>query len=131
MSVYTPQRGEQSAERLTLEDRKRLAAAIPELARKYPKFLIKSGMAGAILSPPASPDKCTFARVSANYTADLRTRVAPCVFGGDPDCSECGCAISSALHWIMNEKAGPIATRHLLNASLSIGGAVARLKKAS
>ena len=56
MSVYTPQRGEQSAERLTLEDRKRLAEAIPELATKYPKFLIKSGMARAILSPPSSPD---------------------------------------------------------------------------
>ncbi len=131
MSVYTPQRGEQSAERLTIEDRKRLAEAIPGLARKYPKFLIKSGIAGAILSPPSSPEQCTFARVSANYTADLRTRVEPCVFGGDPDCSECGCAISSALHWIMNEKAGPIAGRHVLDASLTIGEAVARLKKAS
>jgi sulfatase maturation enzyme AslB (radical SAM superfamily) len=131
MSVYTPQRGEQSAERLTMDDRKRLAEAIPGLARKYPKFLIKSGIAGAILSPPSSPEQCTFARVSANYTADLRTRVEPCVFGGDPDCSECGCAISSALHWIMNEKAGPIAGRHVLNASLRVGAAVARLKKAS
>jgi hypothetical protein len=131
MSVYTPQRGEQSAERLTLEDRKRLAEAIPGLASKYPKFLIKSGMARAILSPPASPADCAFARVSANYTADLRTRVAPCVFGGDPDCSECGCAISSALHWITNEKAGPIAARHLLDASLRIGEMVAGLKKAS
>ncbi|MBV9771790.1 MAG: radical SAM protein [Bryobacterales bacterium] len=131
MSVYTPQRGEQSAERLTPEDRKRLAAAIPWLARKYPKFLIKPGMAQAILSPPSSPAECAFARVSANYTADLRTRVEPCVFGGDPDCSECGCAISSALHWITNQKAGPIAVRQLLNASLGIGSAVARLKKAS
>jgi organic radical activating enzyme len=131
MSVYTPQRGEQSAERLTMDDRKRLADAIPGLAAKYPKFLIKSGIAGAILSPPSSPQECTFARVSANYTADLRTRVEPCVFGGDPDCSECGCAISSALHWIMNEKAGPIAGRHVLDASLRIGEAVARLKKAS
>jgi len=131
MSVYTPQRGEQSAERLTMEDRQRLAEAIPGLARKYPKFLIKSGIAGAILNPPSSPEQCTFARVSANYTADLRTRVEPCVFGGDPDCSQCGCAISSALHWIMNEKAGPIAGRHVLNASLRVGTAVARLKKAS
>jgi len=131
MSVYTPQRGEQSAERLTMEDRRRLAEAIPDLAMKYPKFLSKGGMARAILNPPASPEECAFARVSANYTADLRTRVAPCVFGGDPDCSECGCAISSALHWITNEKAGPIAVRHLLDASLRIGEAVARLKKAS
>jgi organic radical activating enzyme len=131
MSVYTPQRGEQSAERLTSGDRKRLADAIPGLAQKFPKFLIKSGMARALLSPPPSPEQCAFARVSANYTADLRTRVKPCVFGGDPDCSECGCAISSALHWITNERAGPIAARHLLDASLGIGAAVARLKKAS
>jgi MoaA/NifB/PqqE/SkfB family radical SAM enzyme len=131
MSVYTPQRGEQSAERLTLEDRKRLAEAIPWLAGKYPKFLIKPGMARAILSPPSSPAECSFARVSANYTADLETRVEPCVFGGDPDCSECGCAISSALHWITNEKVGPIAARRLLDASLGIGEVVARLKKAS
>ncbi|MGA2212383.1 MAG: radical SAM protein [Bryobacteraceae bacterium] len=131
MSVYTPQRGEQSAERLTLEDRKRLAEAIPWLAGKYPKFLIKPGMARAILSPPSSPAECSFARVSANYTADLETRVEPCVFGGDPDCSECGCAISSALHWITNEKVGPITGRRLLDASLGIGEVVARLKKAS
>jgi MoaA/NifB/PqqE/SkfB family radical SAM enzyme len=131
MSVYTPQRGEQSAERLTPEDRHRLAEAIPWLAKKYPKFLIKPGMARAILRPPSGPGDCAFARVSANYTADLRTRVEPCVFGGDPDCSECGCAISSALHWITNEKAGPIAARHVLDASLRIGAAVARLKKAS
>jgi len=83
------------------------------------------------LNPPASPQECAFARVSANYTADLRTRVAPCVFGGEPNCSECGCAISSALHWITNEKAGPITARHLLDASLRIGQAVAWMKKAS
>src|ERR1700733_12723952 len=131
MSVYTPQRGERSAERLTLDDRKRLAEAIPGLARKYPKFLIKSGMARAILSPPSSPAECAFARGSANYTADLHPPRTPCVFGGDPDCSECGCAISSALHWITNEKAGPIAARTLLDTSLRIGEAVARLKRAS
>jgi len=128
MSVYTPQRGEQSAERLTGEDRLRLAEAIPDLAKKYPKFLIKPGMARAILNPPASPEDCAFARVSANYTADLKTRVAPCVFGGDPECSECGCAISSALHWITNEKA---AARVALNASLKVGQAVAKLQRAS
>jgi sulfatase maturation enzyme AslB (radical SAM superfamily) len=131
MSVYTPQRGEESAERLTQQDRARLAAAIPELAGKFPKFLIKSGMARAILDPPQSPESCAFARVSANYTADLKTRVTPCVFGGDPDCSECGCAISSALHWITNEKAGPIRARHVLDASLKVGAAVRSISGAS
>jgi MoaA/NifB/PqqE/SkfB family radical SAM enzyme len=126
MSVYTPQRGERSAERLTLEDRARLADAIPGLARKFPKFLVKSGMARAIVDPPSDPAACAFARVSANYTADLKTRVKPCVFGGDPECSECGCAISSALHWITNASAGPIRARHLLDASLKVGALAAK-----
>jgi MoaA/NifB/PqqE/SkfB family radical SAM enzyme len=127
MSVYTPQHGEQSPEMLSRDHRVQLAAAIPELARKYPKFLVKPGMAQALLSPPASPADCAFARVSANYTADLRTRVTPCVFGGNPDCSQCGCAISTALHWITNQKIGPVRARHLLNASLAVGAAVRRL----
>jgi len=131
MSVYTPQQGEQSPEILPTEDRVRLAAVIPELARKYPKFLFKPGMAQALLHPPASPAECAFARVSANYTADLRTRVRPCVFGGNPDCSECGCAISSALHWITGLKVGPLRARHLLDASLGIGTAVSKLTAGS
>ncbi len=130
-SVYTPQRGEQSPEMLAPGDRARLAAALPTLSRKYPKLLVTPGMMQAFLTPPVTPQQCAFARISANYTADLRTRVKPCVFGGDPDCSQCGCAISSALHWITNEKAGPIRARPLFDASLAIGSAVARLKPAT
>jgi pyruvate-formate lyase-activating enzyme len=60
MSVYTPQKGEQSPEMLTPPDRTRLAEAIPALAREYHKFLITSGMAQALLSPPESPAECAF-----------------------------------------------------------------------
>ena len=130
MSVYTPQKGEQSREMLTLPDRVRLAEAIPVLAREYPKFLITAGMAQALLDPPESPGECAFARISANYTADLSTRVQPCVFGGNPDCSQCGCAISSALHWITNQKLGPVRARDLFNGSLAIGAAMNRLRGA-
>jgi MoaA/NifB/PqqE/SkfB family radical SAM enzyme len=130
MSVYTPQKGEQSPEMLTPRDRVRLAEAIPVLAREYPKFLTTTGMAQALLDPPQSPEECAFARVSANYTADLRTRVRPCVFGGNPDCSQCGCAISSALHWITNQKLGPVRARDLFNASMAIGAAMNRLRGA-
>jgi MoaA/NifB/PqqE/SkfB family radical SAM enzyme len=130
MSVYTPQKGEQSPEMLTPRDRVRLAEAIPVLAREYPKFLTTTGMAQALLDPPQSPEECAFARVSANYTADLRTRVRPCVFGGNPDCSQCGCAISSALHWITNQKLGPVRARDLFNGSLAMGAAMNRLRGA-
>jgi MoaA/NifB/PqqE/SkfB family radical SAM enzyme len=130
MSVYTPQKGEESPEMLTQTDRMRLTEAIPALAREYPKFLRTTGMAQALLHPPEYPGECAFARVSANYTADLRTRVRPCVFGGNPDCSQCGCAISSALHWITNQKLGPVRARDLFNGSLAIGAAMNRLRRA-
>ena len=128
MSVYTPQRGEVSPEMLSTEDRARLSEAIPKLAQKYPKVLATPGMAQAFVHPPAAPSECAFARVSASYTADLCTRIEPCVFGGDPDCSQCGCAISSALHWITGAQLGPLRARHLLDASLGIGAAANRTK---
>jgi MoaA/NifB/PqqE/SkfB family radical SAM enzyme len=128
MSVYTPQRKEQSAEMLSPEDRQRLADAIPKLAKKYPKFLTSAGMAEALMRPPSDPGSCAFARISANYTADLQTTVEPCVFGGDPDCSQCGCAISSALHWITNVKLGPVSARPFFDATVAIGSAVQRIQ---
>ena len=64
-----------------------------------------------------------------NYSADLRTHVEPCVFGGTPDCSQCGCSISSALHWIRDVKvAGPVNVGHLARTSLFVGSAVRKLR---
>ena len=113
MSVYTPQRGE--AERGAADQGRSHTAGRGDSMR-YPgniRSFCQGGMTRAILSPPPKPRAMRVCRVSANYTADLRTRVTPCVFGGDPDCSQCGCAISSALHWITNEKLGPLRARHL------------------
>src|SRR5580698_1164857 len=39
VSLYTPQIGEESAEKLTPEDRQEVARVLPQLARKFPKFL--------------------------------------------------------------------------------------------
>ena len=123
-SVYTPQIGEQSAEMLLPDDRKLLARELPALQRKYPKFLMNEGIARAILEPPASPDDCLFSKMSANYSADLKSRVEPCVFGGEPDCSQCGCAISSGLHWIKQVSVvGPLKIGHIANASIKVGPA--------
>jgi hypothetical protein len=129
VSLYSPQNGEESAERLTAEDRKQVAEELPRLRTRYPKLLVPRGMARAFVRPPSSPQNCLFSKMSVNYSADLRSRVEPCVFGGDPDCSQCGCSISSALHWIQNEKvAGPLRVRHLVKASLGVGSAVNRLR---
>lgn len=122
VSIYTPQVGEHSEEILTPSDRVALAQQLPALARQYPKLLFKEGIAEAFLHPPKNPDDCMFAKLSANYSADFETRVEPCVFGGTPDCAQCGCAISSGLHWIRGVRvAGPVKVSHFMAFSVRIG----------
>jgi MoaA/NifB/PqqE/SkfB family radical SAM enzyme len=129
VSVYTPQLGEQSAEMLTPDDRAAVAQRLSSLHRQYPKLLVTDGMARAIVRPPSNPDDCLFSKMSANYSADLQSRVEPCVFGGTPDCSQCGCSISSALHWIRNIKlAGPVKIDHFVTGSIAVGALMNRLR---
>jgi MoaA/NifB/PqqE/SkfB family radical SAM enzyme len=128
ISLYTPQIGENSAEMLTSDDRERVARELPPLRQRYPKLLINDGIAQAFVSPPEDPQHCLFSKMSLNYSADLKTRVEPCVFGGTPDCQQCGCAMSSALHWIKTIKvAGPVKIDHLVRTSMAVGAAVARV----
>jgi organic radical activating enzyme len=128
-SVYTPQRGEQTPEMLTESQRASLQEQLPVLARAHPKFLAPEGFAKALSNPPASPTDCIFSKMSVNYTADLKTRVEPCVFGGDPDCAQCGCSASAALHWIgeMPVFAG-IRVKHLVRGSMGIGSWINRFQ---
>jgi MoaA/NifB/PqqE/SkfB family radical SAM enzyme len=129
VSLYSPQMGEETPERLAPVDRERIARELPPLRKKYPKLLIPEGMARAFVNPPSSPQSCLFSRMSANYSADLESRVEPCVFGGTPDCSQCGCSISSALHWIQDERiAGPLRVGHVVTTSLAVGSAVNRMR---
>ena len=129
VSLYSPQRGEESAERLTAAEREYVAGELPRLHELYPKLLVGKGYAEALLHPPSSPKECTFSRLSKNYSADMKTRVEPCVFGGDPDCSQCGCSASAAAHWISEIRlAGPLKARHILHGSMRIGNVVAGLQ---
>jgi hypothetical protein len=114
---------------LAPDDREFVAQHLPLLGKQYPKLLVPEGVARAFVHPPASPDDCLFSKMSANYSADLRSRVEPCVFGGSPDCSQCGCSISSALHWIRTVRvAGPLKVDHFVSGSIGIGSAVNRLR---
>jgi MoaA/NifB/PqqE/SkfB family radical SAM enzyme len=132
VSLYTPQIGERSAEMLAPDDREQVAAELPFLAKQFPKLLMNEGVAEAFLHPPKNPDDCLFSKMSANYSADLETRVEPCVFGGTPDCSQCGCAASSGFHWIRSEKvAGPLRVGHFVGASIGIGTLMNRIRKKS
>ena len=129
VSVYTPQIGEQSPETLSFADRETLARELPALANRYPKLLFNAGLAKALLHPPKSPEDCLFAKMSANYSADFEKRVEPCVFGGTPDCSQCGCAASSGLHWIRGiNVAGPLKVDHFIGSSVKIGLMMNRLR---
>lgn len=122
LSIYTPQRGERSSERLTPASRARLLAALPELKQQYPALILPAGAETAFAVPPQSPDECTFARVSVNYSADLKTKIEPCFFGGNPDCSSCGCAVSAGLHWLRDYSFGAgLKASHLIDLTLMIG----------
>jgi MoaA/NifB/PqqE/SkfB family radical SAM enzyme len=122
LSVYTPQKGEVSAERLTAESRARLLQDLPVLKKKYPALIFPDGALEAFAAPPSSPDRCTFARISSNVSADLKTAIEPCFFGGNPDCSECGCAVSAGLHWLRGYPViGALKAGHLIDAALTIG----------
>ena len=122
LSIYTPQKGEKSREILTPEARRRLAGELPALKTKYPALILPHGAVEAFLHPPDDPSRCTFARVSVNYSADLRARIEPCFFGGNPDCSQCGCAVSAGLHWL-HERPLALGLRagHLIDWSLAAG----------
>ena len=122
LSVYTPQKGEVSPERLTPASRARLLRELPALKQKYPALIFPDGALKAFAAPPTSPDQCTFARISSNVSADLKTAIEPCFFGGNPDCSECGCAVSAGLHWLHGHPlAAGITAGHLIDLALAVG----------
>jgi MoaA/NifB/PqqE/SkfB family radical SAM enzyme len=129
VSTYTPQAGESSAEMLSDEDREAVARQLVPLRRSYPKLLMSEGLAAAIRRPPKNPETCIFSKMSINYSADLRSRVEPCIFGGTPDCSQCGCVASTGMHWLGNIKlAGPLRIGHLVEGSISVGRLMNRLR---
>ena len=130
VSLYSPQRGENSAEMLAPEQRAHVALELARLRSLYPKLLTPAGYTRALLHPPGSPQACTFSQLSRNYSADLVTRVEPCVFGGNPDCSQCGCSASAAAHWIQGMRLlGPLRAAHLLRGSMAIGSLLARVRR--
>jgi len=132
VSTYTPQLGEKTPEMLTPESRRQLAEELVALNQKYKKLLWSQELSDALLRPPQTPNDCIFSKMSINYTADLDKRVEPCVFGGTPDCTQCGCAISIGAHRIGDFKvAGLIPARYLMEGSVMIGKLVAELNSKS
>jgi sulfatase maturation enzyme AslB (radical SAM superfamily) len=96
-SFFTPQKGALAAEILTPDQRGRAIDELMQLRTAYPLIKMSGRMIEEFRNPPASPEECIFARTTLSVSADLKTRITPCQFGGDPDCSQCGCAASMGL----------------------------------
>jgi MoaA/NifB/PqqE/SkfB family radical SAM enzyme len=130
VSLYTPQVGELSAERLTPADRARVIAELRRVRGMFPKLQMTDGMLDVYAVPPASPAECTFARTTECLSADLERRITPCQFGGNPDCSNCGCMASAGLEAIARHRLpGGIPVGRVFNASLRVGERVARARR--
>jgi len=79
--------------------------------------------------PPQSPDECIFARTTTSLSADLETRIGPCQFGGNPDCTQCGCIASMGLAAVGHHQLLPgLTAGHLMVASERIGVGVGKLR---
>lgn len=132
MSLYTPQIGEVSDERLTASDRTRVVGELARLRTRFPKLQMPAPLLEAYLDPPASPADCIFAQTTACLSADLETRITPCQFGGTPDCASCGCMASAGLAAVGRHRlGGAIPINALFRGSWRVGRTVSRLRERS
>jgi organic radical activating enzyme len=95
-SIYTPQEGDCSMERLRSQDREVLFEELAAAAR-FPKVDLPGMVLQGYRNPPLSPRQCAFARLSTCISADVKTRIGPCEFSGAPVCAECGCMASAGM----------------------------------
>jgi MoaA/NifB/PqqE/SkfB family radical SAM enzyme len=131
MSLYTPQKGELSAERLTKADRARVIADLRRLRPAISKLQLPDALLNVYADPPKSPSECIFAQTTECFSADLERHITPCQFGGDPDCVNCGCMASAGLEAIGRHRLkGGIPVGKIFYASVHIGHAAARIRSA-
>jgi MoaA/NifB/PqqE/SkfB family radical SAM enzyme len=130
VSLYTPQVGEESNERLSPDDRQRVVAALMYLRGRYSKLKMPEGLIKVYADPPASPDDCVFAQTTTCISADFEHRIAPCQFGGVPDCENCGCIASAGLGAVARHRlSGGVRVGAIFEQSLRVGRAVRRVRE--
>jgi len=129
VSLYTPQVGEMSVERLSQADRERVVSDLMALRLRYPKLFAPKGLIEVYAAPPESPDECVFAKTTRCISADFETRITPCQFGGTPDCTNCGCIASAGLAAVARHQLfGFIPVGAIFNGSLKLGQRMKRLR---
>jgi MoaA/NifB/PqqE/SkfB family radical SAM enzyme len=132
MSLYTPQVGETSAERLSAMDRRHVVSDLMALRLRYPKLAAPKGLLDVYADPPQSPEECVFARTTMSISADLTTRITPCQFGGNPDCASCGCMASAGLAAVARHHLwGFVPIGSVFSGSMKIGARVRRIRPAA
>ena len=107
-SLFTPQIGDDLPEILTPEERRQVIVQLLEMRKKFPKLDMPEGLIRQLAQPPHSPKECVFALTTRTISADLKTKIEPCQFGGTPDCGSCGCIASMGLAAVAAHKLGGI-----------------------
>jgi sulfatase maturation enzyme AslB (radical SAM superfamily) len=131
ISLYTPQIGELSTERLTTADRDRIIADLSRMRKNYSKLQMLDGILKVYATPPESPEHCIFAHTTECYSSDLERKITPCQFGGKPDCQNCGCIASAGLEAIGRHRLkGGISVGKIFYASLAVGRTISKVRGA-
>ena len=121
-SIFTPQKGASDEEILTRNERNAVLDELAVLRDRFPKLDLHDLVLKGLRNPPASPEECLFSQTTINYSADFKTRITPCQFGGDPDCLQCGCMASAGLNAVGSYKLlGAIELDSIYRASVKIG----------
>jgi sulfatase maturation enzyme AslB (radical SAM superfamily) len=121
-SLFTPQVGDQLPEMLTAEERACAIAEMIQLRTRFRKLDMPEAVIRQFATPPQSPRDCVFALTTQTLSADLRTKITPCQFGGKPDCSLCGCIASMGLAAIADHKLGGfLSVGSIFKASIQFG----------
>ena len=125
-SLYTPQKGEKAPEILQPDDRARIVEELTALYHRHPKLSdMRPQILQAYLHPPQDPTECIFARTTACVSSDLKRGITPCQFGGDPDCTQCGCMASAALDALGRYRlGGAVPLNAIFAGSLKVGDGV-------
>jgi sulfatase maturation enzyme AslB (radical SAM superfamily) len=123
-SLFTPQIGDQLPEMLLPEERERAIADMLTLRKQFLKLDMPEGLIRQFATPPQNPEECVFALTTQTLSADLKTQIVPCQFGGSPDCSSCGCIASMGLAAVAAHKlGGVIPIGAIFKTSIKIGQA--------
>jgi MoaA/NifB/PqqE/SkfB family radical SAM enzyme len=127
-SLFTPQKNAVDEEILSPVDRGQVLEELSRLRDKFPKLVLPDTVIEGYRNPPQSPAECLFARATLCFTADLESKIVPCQFGGNPDCTQCGCIASAGLNAVGNYKLGGLVPlRAIYDGSERIGKTVAKI----